>query len=243
MSEQITLTGMVLSSMPAGEYDKRIVVLTRERGKITAFARGARRPKSSLSAATNLFAFGTFTAYEGKSAYTVVRADISNYFLEISRDYDAACYGSYCLEAADYFTEENADASDLLKVLYLALRALISGKIEKALIRLIVELRLLYYNGTYPELFHCVNCGRTEDLVCYDQIRKGLLCHSCAEVQGGRPLSVSAVYTLQYILSSAPERLFTFRVTPEVMEEITPVIRRLFRAHVDRPLKSEVFLE
>lgn len=79
MADQIKVRGMVISSSPIGENDKRVVLLTKEKGKISAFVRGARRPGNHLMAASDSFSFGIFYLMYGRDAYTVVNAEISNF--------------------------------------------------------------------------------------------------------------------------------------------------------------------
>ena len=71
MQDLIQVTGIILKQTPIGEYDRRICLLTKERGKISAFVRGSRKPGSRLSSATNPFSFGVFKLHVGKNAYNV----------------------------------------------------------------------------------------------------------------------------------------------------------------------------
>ena len=152
MRETVTLTGMVLLSAPFGDYDRRLVILTRERGKITAFSHGARKPGNALMAASRPFSFGSFSLYEGRTAYNLQSAQITNYFDELTMDMERTCYGSYFLEMADYFSQENMDGTQMLKLVYQSLRALLKPSIPNRLVRRIFELKAMVINGEYTEL-------------------------------------------------------------------------------------------
>ena len=91
MSSVSEVTGMVLKSVPAGEYDRRIEILTKERGRISGFARGARKPGSPVMAAASPFVFGTFKIDESRSAVRILEARVDNFFEKLRLDPAAAC--------------------------------------------------------------------------------------------------------------------------------------------------------
>ena len=103
MADVVSVTGFILSSMPVGDYDRRVVILSRELGKIAAFAKGARRPNSHLIGVTRPFIFGTFEVYRGRDSYTIQKANVTNYFEELVSDLDGVLYGYYFAELAEYY--------------------------------------------------------------------------------------------------------------------------------------------
>lgn len=244
MAQSIALTGMVLSAVPVGEYDKRIVLLTKERGKISAFARGARRPNSQLIAASNPFSFGTFEAYEGRNSYTVVKADISNYFRELAADFEGAYYGFYFMEIADYYARENADEIHMLKLLYQSLRALESQSLDNRLVRRIFELKAMVVNGEYPNVFTCLKCGREKALAYFHVKSGGTLCEECGRrMMDARELGKSTLYTLQYIITAKIEKLYTFKVSPEVLHDLAQIMDEYMAFYIDKEFHALQVLE
>ena len=204
MQEYIEVTGLVIQNLPMGEYDKRVTILTKERGKIAAFARGARRPNSKLMARTNPFCFGTFKMYEGKSSYTLVDAEISNYFDEFRDDFEGAMYGMYFLEVADYYTRENNDEKEMLMLVYQSLRALILPAIQNELILYIFEIKALVVNGEFPG------------------------------IPANKSLSPDTLYTIDDVVKSGLDRLYTFVVSDGVLRELAECVveyRKRYMGH------------
>jgi DNA repair protein RecO (recombination protein O) len=237
--------------MPVGEYDKRLVILTKEIGKISAFAKGARRPNSALLACGQPFAFGEFTLYAGKSSYNIMSAEISNYFGELRDDFESLCYGFYFCEFADYLTKENNDEKNILKLLYQTLRVLSKKTIDLRLVRAIFELKIMAENGEAPQVFGCVKCRKDSEKPLLDKDRPlsgryyfsaasgGILCEACKGLdKSAIVINTSTLYTMQYIISKEIEKLYTFKVTEEVLGELKSCITRYLSCYIDHDFKS-----
>lgn len=242
MSDLITVQGMVISAMPVGEYDKRVVLLTRERGKISAFAKGARKQNSPMMAAANPFVFGSFTLYEGRSSYNLTQVSITHHFAELALVQPGIYYGYYFLELADYFGREGNDEFEVMNLLYVTVKALMSKKLKEKLIRCIFELRIMAIQGLMPQLFQCVICGKEieeNEHVFFSQNEHGILDEKCAaNTMGVKKISAASLYTMRYIVSSNLTKLYSFTVTDSVLSELEGIINTYVDKNTDKRFKS-----
>lgn len=217
MSETIGLNGIILSSQPIGEYDRRVVILTKERGKIACFAKGARRPTSHLAGLTRVFSFGTFFVYEGRSSYSIHGAEIKNYFENVLKDYDSTLYACYFCEIADYYGREGLEAKDAINLLYAAISSLTRQSPERKLSKAVYEIRVVSDQGECPPL--------------------DKLFASPSDV-----LSANTLNAFNYVLTCDTDKLFKFTVGDDTIKQMEMISEKIISYAIDKKLKSKEML-
>lgn len=238
MKEELVLNGIVLYATLVGEYDKRLVVLTKERGKITIFANGARRPNSQFRASSQSFVMGSFTVTSGREAYNLHKVDVSEYFEELPKDMEKMCYASYFCELMSYYTREGDVCVKNLNLLYVTLKALIKGHMPSTLIKAVYENRLMDIEGQGIHCYDCVKCS-SKELTHFNCKQGGLLCTSCAKkLKGSKKISSTLVYTLQFIQSAPMGKLYSFSLSADAFSELISVTDSFLNEYVDKKFKS-----
>lgn len=93
MSRTYKATGINLKSMPLGEADRLVTVLTQEYGLIRAVAPGARKQNSSLGGRSSLFVVNELLIAKGRSLDKITQAETIGTYPGLSRNLGklAAC--------------------------------------------------------------------------------------------------------------------------------------------------------
>ena len=213
MPGNIKVNGIVLSSMPIGEYDKRIVILTKELGKIAAFVRGGRKPNSPLLGISNAFIYGEFELYRGRSSYSVNKGNAKEFFTHVTTDIDNMMLGTYFLEIANYYAQEIKTM--IINGEYPNLFECRSCQRKEDLVGLSADLEGMY----------CSKCAST------------------ATIDKGITLNKSTVYALQYVAGSDIKKVFSFELKDDIKGEFIEVIGRFKNKYMNHEFNSASFLK
>lgn len=214
MYDNITVQGIVLDTSLVKEYDKRIVLLTVELGRITVFANGARRKNSQFTAVCQKFVMGEFVLRPGsQNTYSLVSSSISNNFMDLSRDLEKLAYASYACELIGYFTQEGVKATDELNLLYVTFKAILNEKPSLTMIKSVLECKLMHIEGI-------------------------LSIEALRDTYKPNKISEETEYIVNYILSRKISELYSFDVSEKIVEELEKIVSKYLKKECDRHFKS-----
>ncbi len=216
--------GIVLRARDLGEHDRLITLYTRELGRLTAVARGARRLRSRFGGALELFTWGEAVGFEreGRELVQLDHFDILRSFRRLRDDLERLGQGARMVEALARLTGERDPHPACFALLLRALRALETG--AAARVQLAFTLRLLDLLGHRPRLDRCVRCVRAlgTATITFDPDRGGVVCGSCRAPVPGSSAGATSPRVLAVLrgLQDAPwDARLRARIMPTVERE------------------------
>ena len=249
-----TLDGLVVREMAWGENDKRIVLLTADRGRISVLAKGARSMKSKYTNTTCLFTYGNFEITERGGYAWLGGASVIESFWGIRNDIDRLALASYVVDVAGELTGEEEPAGDILRLTLNTLYAISQNFKPREQIKATYEIRALAMSGYMPDLSGCGLCGKEADELLYLDIMNGMLeCHDCinslsakvhlaeADERTSRilvPMSMPTIATARYIMGAPVEKVLSVLLTGEVMTELGRFGETYAIHHLEKRLPS-----
>lgn len=151
-------SAIVLRGRTYGEADRILTLLTTERGKIDAIAKGVRRTKSHLTGRLEFANQVQLGMHRGRNLDVVVSAEIECAHWQALVEPERFAVAHLAVELVDAFCEPDLPLPDIYALLAAALGA-IGNSAEPLSLLPRFSLRLLHALGLAPPVDRCVRCG------------------------------------------------------------------------------------
>jgi len=177
------LTAIVLRTVDTGEADRVVTLLSRERGKVAAFARAARASRRRFGGALEPFTLVAAEVRERPGAELLGLESVSalDAFGGIRGDLARIACAAYAAELSRELVRDHEPHDDLFDLLVAYLSALDAAPARPAALRAF-ELGALRAAGLLPRLDGCACCGEAvapDRPLRLDPGFGGVLCASC----------------------------------------------------------------
>ena len=254
-----TIKGVVLRETAIGDYDKIMTVLTADRGKLSVFARGAKRLKSPLFTATQIFSYSEMTIYSSANHYYLRSADLIENFYRM-RDYlEGSALAGYIADVAADIAVENQNETELLRLVLNCFHAISMRKKPPLQIKGVFELRAASGAGFMPNLVACAGCGNSDLEIYYFDVNDGVFrCEECyrtealiAEKLAQRQSEPDAIYqttgqtialispsvfaAMRFSVYSQAQRIFSFELKDkQTLLDFSKVAENYLLCHLEK---------
>jgi DNA repair protein RecO (recombination protein O) len=243
MSRVVT-PAIVLRAIAYGDADRVVTLFTRDAGKLSALARGARKSVKRFGAGLGLFGIGEAILHDKPNVElaSLERFDGARGFPSLMNDVAKVAHGGYACELVRELLPMRQPEPEVFELVVEMLTVLESGPARAETLR-IFELALLDALGLKPSLDRCVACGTDElghagDVL--DLRRGGLVCGHCHG--HGRALSDDVRRALVDGQSRTLGDATSWTLAPSVNAGCREALAAIIVDHIGRPLKSLEFI-
>jgi len=236
--------GIIIRVRDYNEADRLVTVFTRDCGKVQAIARGCRKQKSRKRGLIQLFTYGEFSFYRGRSLDTITQCEGKELFPALRGDLDRMAYGTYLVELLDGFAVSGEPQEDLFYLTLVCLH-LLTAEDPQLVIR-VFETRAMDLLGYRPHLDNCVQCGNafTGTRVAFSSRMGGVLCDSCAALDSGSiACTAGTLNMLRQLMKWNLRRLKVLKFTGESRREIGELMQAYIGDRLERKIKSIEFIQ
>lgn len=234
---RLVTKAIVLRETAYKESDKILTLLTKERGKLTATARGSRKKGGGVSAACQLLVWSEMTLSEYRGRWTVVEGETLLEFRRVRSDLERLTMGSYFAELLELLTEEGVPDEEELDLLLTALHVMETTDRPLPLVKATFELAILRMAGYCPRLDACDICGG-EPVDPRLVPREGVVCcGKCVSYLGGKPtlpLDRGSLAAMRYVVDTPTRRAFSYRLGEASLRLMSCAIERFLMEQLER---------
>ena len=236
---KLSTDGLIIREQQTGEDDRLVTILTRDYGILRAFVRGAKRIRSKSQSATQLFAYGKFSIYRGKDAYSIDEALPVEIFFDLRNDIASLSLAQYFCELAGELAPVEDDADEYLRLVLNALHMLSKNKRPHAQLKAIVELRMMTLSGYMPDLVACGDCGIfSEEGMFFSPVEGQIFCNECVSDHTCIALPNSVLSAMRHICYSENSKLFSFTLQEESLNFLSEVTENFLLTQTAKKFKT-----
>lgn len=243
---KFTTDGLVIKENNVGESDRVVQVLTRDKGIISAFVSGARKPKSKNAAATALLCYSHLTFTQTKDTYRITESEAINVFFDLRADIERLSLAQYICELCQVLVPYGVEGEEYLRLALNSLHFIAKGKLDIYSLKALTELRMMVISGFMPDLVGCRECGTDHDFPMWLDLAGGdMLCNGCkaANPQSAQfaELDKTTFAAMRHIVYSDMERLYSFSLPPQNARYLSFVTERYLMTQTDRKFRTLEF--
>ena len=235
---------LVLRHRRFGDADRIVTLLTPDRGKIDAVAKGVLRPRSKLAGHLEPAMHVELVLAHGRNLDIVTQAQTVDGFRGLHDDLDRLSTAMYLTELTDRLTVEHAEARGVYALLRASLARLARGD-GLHLVTRSFELELLAITGFRPEWHSCVACGGEveERSVSWSATAGGVLCGRCRPAHPeARPIDGTTLKVLRAFQAGPYDQAARIRLSPQLATTIERVMHDLTQTVAERELTGQRFV-